>query len=535
MVWSESRRGWLTTSALGMSLVLGGCGGGAAGGPGADGPPPPAPTFTLTRALTGPDGVQVEIAEYGTDQALFRFTGVRSPAAGFAFDGVVEDSGRRMTYRTQWDGDDYYPIHRESARGGEPRWRLYAPGLSEPVALTYDEARSNALDGDALWAVHIAQTRDGSLPAAQAFDRPATVARHEEELASDVASVGEECGTAPEWAVQWETIGDEVLLDYSVSGYCENVLDAMRNLCRWAPGRKLVQEHIDRVTCAWGDEWSLTMGEGDRAGTLAFVVASEATNLQQRAREALMALEVDGIPLSQAIAYAQTDVCKSPDGRHVVVVHPHTRETTLGISYGTREELFHSPQPYLLGRGWFFDPRQFNPQHNVSFRGADLRYYSYVEVDDDEGTCQVVCGERTTDWTLLPDDDVRPLLEAAEEKPTPFDRTPYALARDRRGNYYYVDRGNTEASSMDFRVYRGPRGRMRQLEMRDVVSDSEGEIFSTASGDLRLIVDDEGAQWIRGRRTQDLRRVPVQENYRVIMEDLGVYLGTRLEVPCDDY
>ena len=77
---------------------------------------------------------------------------------------------------------------------------------------------------------------------------------------------------------------------------------------------------------------------------------------------------------------------------------------------------------------------------------------------------------------------------------------------------------------------------MQQLEMRDIVSDSEGQIFATASGSLRLLVDiDEGAHWIEGQRPKELRRVPIEENYKLIMEQLGVYLGQRLELPCDDY
>ena len=148
----------------------------------------------------------------------------------------------------------------------------------------------------------------------------------------------------------------------------------------------------------------------------------------------------------------------------------------------------------------------------------------------------MTCGDRESNWTLLPADRALAILTSAESRPAPFDREPYALARDRRGTYYYVDRGNTEATRRDFRVYKGARGRMQQLEMRDIVSDSEGEIFSTSSGDLRLVVDnDEGAQWIRRARPQELRRVPVQDNYRLIMSELGIYSGQRFELPCDDY
>jgi hypothetical protein len=76
------------------------------------------------------------------------------------------------------------------------------------------------------------------------------------------------------------------------------------------------------------------------------------------------------------------------------------------------------------------------------------------------------------------------LLASASYAESPMQREPYALARDKAGTYYFVDHGITEASAREFRLYRGPRGKLKPLAMKDVVSDPEGEISASTSGKL---------------------------------------------------
>jgi len=523
--------------ALVALLVMGtGCGGAGSGAGGAAeaGPPPPPPTFLRRLVLTGPEGARVAIAEFGDDQAYFELTGIRSPTAGFVFQGEVRVEGDRTTYRTTWDGRPFVPIHRRTS-GDEVRYQLYAYGLPEPVTLTYDEAASAALDGDALHDKHVRQSRDGSLEAVQRFDREAAIAAAEADLAEAAGDLAEECGAAPEVVVAWDSIDDVLFTErrISVSAYCGTVLDALEGLCGLPPGRAFVGQRVQRVVCRWDQEWSVDLADD---GTLRYATADE-SNQAQKAREALLkeTAVVGGMTLAQAMAYARTDVCRSPDGSHLLVVHPHTGESKMGISYGTEERLYHSPQNRFLSRGWFFEPREFAPGYNENFRGIDMRVHSHVEVDREAERCALTCGDRESDWSLVAPEDALPILRQAESVPAPFDREPYALARDRRGIYYYVDRGTREETRRDFHVYRGPRGNLTRLGMRDVASDSEGEVFSTESGDLRLVVDTERAQWIRRTRAQELRRIPVAQNYRLIFVELGVYLGQRFELPCEDY
>jgi len=523
------------TGALLMALALG-CGGTTTGESttAETVEVPPAPTFTNLRVLTGADGVRVSIAEFDAEDAYVKIMGIRSPVAGIVFPATVVDNGRRLEWVTTRDGRPFHPIHRESLPGGSYRWMLYAPGLQDGVVLERSEELSGTLDGAALHEEHYAQVNDGTLERVQSFDREAAQERNEEALARYLELTERECGSMPEWTIDWESISDEVLKEKSISSYCDGILSGMRNVCRFDPGKQLVAT-IESVTCRWND--GAEGGVSREGNALSWVIFDGLMNASQVAREALMELEMEGgQTLADEVVIAQTDVCVAPDEEHVVFVHPHRRGTPMGISYGTTETVFHAPQPEMLGRGWFFEPREIGENRNT-FRGFDLRFYSYVEVDDENPeACKVVCGDRETAWTRLPAERAREVLANAETRPTPFDREPYALARDRRGVYYYVDRGNTPDSREDFRVYRGRRGNLERLQMQDIVSDSEGQIFATASGSLRLLVDaDDSARWIEGERPKELRRVPVEENYNLIMDQLGVYLGERLELPCDDY
>ena len=87
----------------------------------------------------------------------------------------------------------------------------------------------------------------------------------------------------------------------------------------------------------------------------------------------------------------------------------------------------------------------------------------------------------------------------------------------------------------DFRVYIGRRGKLRMQAMVDVISDSEGEVFATKRGKLRLVVGKGEALWIRGRRQTRLTQVSVKENLPMIYQELGPYWGKPLYTPCDHF
>jgi hypothetical protein len=132
-------------------------------------------------------------------------------------------------------------------------------------------------------------------------------------------------------------------------------------------------------------------------------------------------------------------------------------------------------------------------------------------------------------------------------------RVPHFLGRDEFGNYYYVDRlltwkrieeedGGVDYQSVrtrDFRLYKGHPGSLKKLQMRNVVSDSEGEIFSSRSGTLRLIVSNPGsksgqeATWIQKKERVSLVELPLNRNRELIFVELGISSDQKFGMPCD--
>ncbi len=150
------------------------------------------------------------------------------------------------------------------------------------------------------------------------------------------------------------------------------------------------------------------------------------------------------------------------------------------------------------------------------------------------GKYQVQCEERKTELRPLPDDENRAMLARAKFFAPRWRHRAHALARDERGTYYYVDRLREPEDSKSFRIWAGPKGRARPLKMVNVVSDSQGEVFATRAGDLRLVLARNEATWVRKRKRTRLIPLPVEDNHVLIYTDLGVYTGQRLGTPCDD-
>ena len=168
--------------------------------------------------------------------------------------------------------------------------------------------------------------------------------------------------------------------------------------------------------------------------------------------------------------------------------------------------------------------------------GAREEGSGYVAFDGK--SYRVDCGKRTTTVTALPAADAKTLLSQAQFLRSPRKFRPYALARDDRGTYYYVDRGYHPEDKQRFRVFVGQKGNLKQQQMTSLVNDPSGDVFSTKTGTLRLVLnkDPQELKWIHGKKPSLLTRVPLDFNTMIasIYNEFGVYTGERLGTPCDD-
>lgn len=168
-----------------------------------------------------------------------------------------------------------------------------------------------------------------------------------------------------------------------------------------------------------------------------------------------------------------------------------------------------------------------------------------------EGKYSVSCPPKTTELSVVPADEAKKIMDAATLYQSKWQRRPHKLARDDTGNYYFVDcaRDDTERAGgceRDWRLYVGQRGKMKLQQMTNIVHDTEGEIFATKTGELRLVLSDEqksgdgvlrkdqAMKWVAGKVSSPLINVPVDVNGRMIYTELGIYDRERLGTPCDD-
>ena len=151
-----------------------------------------------------------------------------------------------------------------------------------------------------------------------------------------------------------------------------------------------------------------------------------------------------------------------------------------------------------------------------------------------KGKYSVQCGDRSTEFKLVDAADQAKIVAAASFFAPPWKHRAYALARDNKGTYYFVDRLREPENNRSFRLFSGPRGNMKLLKMTNVVSDSQGDIFTTKKGELRLVLDRKHSVWFAGKAETELVSLPLEDNRIMIYTDLGVYAGQRLGTPCDD-
>jgi hypothetical protein len=170
----------------------------------------------------------------------------------------------------------------------------------------------------------------------------------------------------------------------------------------------------------------------------------------------------------------------------------------------------------------FWDPRVRDGWQR-SFGAKDKKY-------------ALQCGDKNIEFQALPKPEADKLLGAAKFLRPRWKRQAYALARDNSGVYYYVDRAREPEGNKDFRVFKGPKGALKQQKMMNVVSDSEGDIFITKAGKLRLVLDKHETSWIEGKTATKLVEVSFDTPSTVplIYRELGVYAGEMLGTPCDD-
>jgi hypothetical protein len=132
--------------------------------------------------------------------------------------------------------------------------------------------------------------------------------------------------------------------------------------------------------------------------------------------------------------------------------------------------------------------------------------------------------------TLVTGDKAKAVVDKSSFMSSAMVRRPHLLARDESGVYYYVDKLSRTHGGNGFRVFVGRKGALKQLALTDIATDSAGQVFSTKTGDLRLVKTQQDAKsvtaWVKGAKRTELIPLDLDVNSRVIFKELGVYKFT---------
>ncbi|MGE5183221.1 MAG: hypothetical protein ACM31C_14225 [Acidobacteriota bacterium] len=199
------------------------------------------------------------------------------------------------------------------------------------------------------------------------------------------------------------------------------------------------------------------------------------------------------------------------------------------VFYGTGKALY---EQYVPSRG--FDEDRWSVALWAP-RVARVQNASIVYKQDH--TYALFCGSEETGLTQLTGDKASRVLARSSFLSAALVRRAHLLARDDAGVYYFIDVLRDKYGGKGYRLFVGKKGAMKQVPITDIASDTGGEVFSTKSGDLRLVtsnVDEHarsGATWIKGDKRTQLVALDVDMNSPVIYRDLGIYtfIGTVCE------
>jgi hypothetical protein len=210
---------------------------------------------------------------------------------------------------------------------------------------------------------------------------------------------------------------------------------------------------------------------------------------------------------------------------------------TYVVFRGDDPKLFYGPsakavyEQIIIGSsssGDDFDFNTFAPRlPGVRYGGFEYKNKTYSK------TCD---GKDDAVLTELTGDKAKAILDKTAFLTMGTVHVAHLLARDDSGVYYYVDRFAKVYGGKGYRVFVGKKGAMKQMPLTDVASDSAGDVFSTKSGDLRLVRNSDSNKetmtWVRGEKRTELVFLDTDVNSGVIYKDLGIY--TFLGTLCDN-
>ncbi len=151
-----------------------------------------------------------------------------------------------------------------------------------------------------------------------------------------------------------------------------------------------------------------------------------------------------------------------------------------------------------------------------------------------DGTISLICRMKNRKFersplTLVADDAAAKLLKSATFLPPLWERRVHFFGRGEGTTYFLVDVLQDEYGGGGYRLWKGEKGRMKQVAISDVTSDAAGTVLLAKTGELQISKD--AVTWKQGKTTTAVTRLDPATSSYLIYRELGVYgqLGTFCE------
>ncbi len=414
---------------------------------------------------------------------------------------VYVKNGKQEYYRTQRHGGNYAPL---IIAGQSSRYENDGYNAGHEFVFFKDSPKLvSAREANEILELYIAQRASGHTESVQRWDRVRAEAHVRDEAKKHTELLHQNCKTQLRYTIDTKNMSDEVLRSHP--GFDEFAL-VLRKLCSAFPD--VAAQLTKAKVLSWKPDGKRGLSkDGDQ---LRWTPVNDGDEIESTMRATLD---------------MERRVAKTANGTYFYVDAKNT-------------------SAYVGDRGAML-------KHRVIYRGnleylylgfnLNLRLFTDVGMSKmySKGSAwTLTCGRvehALTELTRSERDTYLSSVSLSTEYQ--FNRTPFALARDERGVYYYVDRLMSEKGGKDYRVYIGRKGAVKKTLLKDVVDDSEGLIFETAGGDLRLRIDRKNSQvrhvfWSKKKKRTELTILDPQANGELIFRELGVYEGVALGTIC---
>lgn len=220
---------------------------------------------TEGKVYKGPDGMKVTFVplKKPDKKVLIKFKGVDNEEIdGLVILHDVVKLGRRGTgFVTPIHGKRWITFSKVTERWWGWSWqtmqvRIY--GVRGVTNVSYSEQDSKKVKPKEILAQHLKQT--ARLEKLAAFSRSDEQNGVLDEIKAEREHAEKVCGLKFTMEMDWTTITNDTIKEYSVSAFCARPFGALRRLCESKPAsKKIVKRKVRSVYCKWGKKLSVKL------------------------------------------------------------------------------------------------------------------------------------------------------------------------------------------------------------------------------------------------------------------------------------